>query len=239
MRTIRNALFGVAVAGLCTTTPNAKAQMTVIDHANLAQTTLAASRALSELQQLIAQYNQLVLTYQMLTSPTDVVGMVTGLSTPFLQNPLPGTNQLNVLLGGQSVTTGFGQRFYDQNHIYTPTDGSQASNVLVSTANSIANLQGIAATNLQSIQWRLAQLPALATALSTANSITQVDAITGRIALESNYVQAQQAQAQNIMVLATQQQAAQQQREREQFVKDMTDGEAEMMAAAQANGALQ
>jgi hypothetical protein len=237
MRKLRSAFLGLSMLASLGTMP-AEAQMAVIDHTNLVQTTLAAQRALSELQQLTAQYNQLVATYQMLTSPTDVVGMVTGLSTPFLQNPLPATNQLNGLLGGQTIGAGFGQQFYAQNHIYTPTDGSQASGTLISTANSIANLQGIAATNLQAIQQRLVQLPALAMALSTAGSITQVDAITGRIALESNYVQAQQAQAQNIMVLAAQQQAAQQQREREQFVKDMTDGEAEMMAAAQANGAL-
>ena len=56
----------------------AVAQMAVIDNSNLAQTTLAASRALSELQQLTAQYNQLVMTYQMLTNPADVTSMVTG-----------------------------------------------------------------------------------------------------------------------------------------------------------------
>ena len=58
----------------------AVAQMAVIDNSNLAQTTLAASRALSELQQLTAQYNQLVMTYQMLTNPADVTSMVTGLN---------------------------------------------------------------------------------------------------------------------------------------------------------------
>lgn len=237
MRKLRAILLSVTILSALGGSP-ASAQMAVIDHTNLVQTTLAAQRALSELQQLIAQYNQLVATYQMFTSPTDVLGMVPGLSTSFLQNPLPGTGMIGGLVNGQSAVSGLGQQFFSQNHVYTPTDGSDASNALIATANSIANLQGIAATNLSAIQQRLGQLPGLAAALSGATSITQVNAITGRIALESNYVQAQQAQAQNIMVLAYQQQAAQQQREREQYVKDMTDGEAEMMAAAQANGAL-
>lgn len=214
----------------------ASAQMAVIDHSNLAQTTLAASRALSELQQLTAQYNQLVMTYQMLTNPVDITSMVTGLNVGSLQNPLPTVPSLGGLITGQTSATGLGATFYTQNHIYSPTDGSLASTQLIANGNSIANLQGIATTNLQAIQQRMALLPALEAALSGANSITEVNAINGRIALEANYVQAQQAQAQNLGILAQQQRSSQDQQEKEQFVKDMTDGQAEMHAAATANG---
>lgn len=217
----------------------AVAQMSVIDQSNLAQTTLAASRALSELQQLTAQYNQLVMTYQMLTNPVDVTSMVTGLNVGSLQNPLPTVPSLGGLITGQTSATGLGATFYTQNHIYTPTDGSTASTQLIANGNSIANLQGIATTNLQAIQQRMALLPALEAALSGANSITEVNAVNGRIALEANYVQAQQAQAQNLGILAQQQKSSQAQQEKEQFVKDMTDGQAEMQAAAATNGGQQ
>src|SRR6185437_683403 len=92
----------------------AAAQMAVIDHSNLAETTLAASRALSELQQLTAQYNQLVMTYQMLTNPVDVASMATGLNVGTLQNPLPAVPTLGGLISGQTAATGLGATFYSQ-----------------------------------------------------------------------------------------------------------------------------
>jgi type IV secretion system protein VirB5 len=213
--------------------PGAQAQWAVIDHANLVQTTLAASRALSELRQLTAQYNELVATYQMLTTPTDVASIASGLAATGLQNPLPRTSLLNGLITGQTPASGAGVTFFSQSHIYTPTDGTVASSHLISNANAIANLQGIAATNLQSVQQRLTLLPLLESALSTATSITQVNAINGRIALEANYVQAQQVQAQNLMVLAMQHEASQRQQAQEEHAREASTLAAQYRAAAQ------
>lgn len=142
MRRLRALLFGLTVLTSSALVP-AHAQMAVIDGTNLAQTTLAAQRALSQIQQLTAQYNQLVATYQMLTNPTDVLSMATGLSGPTLQNPLPSANLLNGLVSGQTAASGVGAQFYNQSHIYTPTDGSAASTQMIASANSIANLQGV------------------------------------------------------------------------------------------------
>lgn len=198
----------------------AGAQMAVIDNSNLAQTTLAASRALSELQQLTAQYNQLVATYQMLTNPVDVASMATGLNVSTIQNPLPDVTGLGGLITGQSTPAGAGVTFYNQNHIYTPTDSSAASTQLIASGNSIANLQGVATTNLQAIQQRLALLPSLQAALTGAQSITEINAINGRIQLEANYAQAQQAQAQNLTVLAVEQEASDRQKAQEEHAKE-------------------
>jgi type IV secretion system protein VirB5 len=232
MRRLRALLLGLTIFTGAAEQP-ARAQMAVIDGSNLAQTTLAAQRALGELQQLTAQYNQLVATYQMLTNPTDVLSMATGLSVPTLQNPLPAVTALNGLIGGQTAVSGAGTQFYNQSHIYTPTDGSVASTQLIASANSIANFQGIASTNLQSIQQRLALLPALEAALSAATSITQVNAINGKIAVESNYVQAQQAQAQNLTVLASQQEASARQQAQEEHAREANAIAAQYKAGAQ------
>jgi hypothetical protein len=219
MRKLRAFLLGFAVL-VSAGSPPAVAQLAVIDGSNLAQTTLAAQRALSELQQLTAQYNQLVATYQMLTTPTDVLSMASGLSVPSLQNPLPNTAALNGLLTEQSTATGLGANFYSQSHVYSPTDGTVASASLIANGNSIANIQGVAATNLQAIQQRLALLPLLEAALGSATSITQVSAINGRIATEANYAQAQQAQAQNLTVLAQEQEASQRQQDQEEHARE-------------------
>ncbi len=232
MRRLRAVLLGLTVLTSSALLP-ARAQMAVIDGSNLAQTTLAAQRALSEFQQLTAQYNQLVATYQMLTNPTDVLGMATGLSAPTLQNPLPAVNLLNGLVGGQTAVSGAGVQFYNHSHIFTPTDGSAASTQLIASANSIANLQGAASTNLQSIQQRLALLPVLEAALSAATSITQVNAINGRIAVEANYVQAQQAQAQNLAILASEQEASARQQAQEEHAREANAIAAQYKAGAQ------
>ena len=137
MRQLRRAsLVFLLITAPMWSVDTASAQMAVIDHANLAQTTLEASRALSQLQQLIAQYNQLVMTYQMLTNPVNITGMVPGLNVASLQNPLPAIATLNGMLSGQTTATGIGSTFYSQNHIYSPTDGSLASTQLIATGNS-------------------------------------------------------------------------------------------------------
>jgi type IV secretion system protein VirB5 len=152
---------------------------------------------------------------------------------------MPAANALSGLVGGQTPSSGAAQTFYNQNHVYSPTDGSAASDQLNGNATAISNIQGIAATNLSAIQQRLQDLPNLEADLNAATSITQVDAINGRIAAESQFVQGQQAQATNLQVLATEQQASLQQQQQEQFNEDMTNGQAEMQQAAAADGAQQ
>ena len=75
--------------------------------------------------------------------------------------------------------------------------------------------------------------------MNAATSITQVDAINGRIAAESQFVQTQQTQAQNLQVLANEQALSQQQQEKEQFVEDMTNASSDYSQAAAADNAGQ
>jgi len=219
--------------------PNAHGQMAVIDGANLAQNVQTAAQAIVAVEQLKSQLMQLEQTYQMFTNPTDIMNMAPGMENQTLENPMPTANAVAGLLGGQTAPFGPAQTFYNQNHVYSPTDGSAASNQLNANATAISNIQGMAATNLSAIQQRLQQLPDLEADLGTATSITQIDAINGRIATESQFVQAQQAQAANLQVLATEQQATLQQQQQEQFNEDMTNGQAEMQEAAAADGAQQ
>ncbi len=76
-------------------------------------------------------------------------------------------------------------------------------------------------------------MPALETALSAATSITQVNAINGRIAVEANYVQAQQAQAQNLAILASQQEASARQQAQEEHAREANAIAAQYKAGAQ------
>jgi len=230
--------IGVLSASLAIT-PDARAQTPVIDSANLAQNIQTAAQAIAAVEQLKSQLTQLQQTYQMFTNPTDIMSMATGMENQTIENPMPAANALSGLVGGQTSSSGAAQTFYNQNHVYSPTDGSAASAQLNGNATAISNIQGMAATNLSAIQQRLQELPNLESDLNAATSITQVDAINGRIAAESQFVQGQQAQATNLQVLATEQQASLQQQQQEQFNEDMTNGQAEMQQAAAADGAQQ
>lgn len=214
----------------------ARAQMAVLDAANLAQNMKTAAQAVVEVEQLKAQLEQLQQTYAMFTNPTDIMNMAPGMENQALENPMPLADSLAALIGGSGAGSGAAQTYYDQNHVYSPTDGSVASTDLNKGAQTIANVEGMAATNLSAIEQRLQQLPDLEADLNSATSITQVDAINGRIAAESQFVQAQQAQAQNLQVLAAEQVQSRQQQDREQFDEDQTNLAAELQSAATSNG---
>jgi type IV secretion system protein VirB5 len=217
--------FLAVILVLCTAlglTPNAKAQTPVIDAANLAQNVQELAQDVATVEQLKSQLTQLQQTYAMFTNPTNIMGMAPNLENQTIENPMPVANAVAGLLGGQTAPTGAGATYYNQNHVYTPTDGSTSSTQLITNGQGIANIEGIASTNLTAIQTRLQELPNLEADLNSASSITQVDAINGRVAAESQFVQAQQAQATNLQVLASEQQASQQQQQQE-TVKESDD----------------
>jgi hypothetical protein len=216
--------------------PKANAQVAVVDAANLAQNVQTAAQAIVAVEQLKSQLSQLQQTYQMFTNPTNILGMATGMENSAVENPMPLANSLSGLVGGQSAGSAAATTFYNQNHVYTAPAGTPGSVQLNENGQSIANIEGIASTNLSAIEQRLQELPDLEADLNSATSITQVSAINGRIAAESQFVQGQQAQAANLQVMANEQQASQQQQEREQFDEDQSNLANELQADAVANG---
>ncbi|HQU02571.1 MAG TPA: type IV secretion system protein, partial [Acetobacteraceae bacterium] len=158
----------------------AAAQMAVIDSANLAQNIRTAAQEVLAVEQLKAQLAQLEQTYQMFTNPTDILGMAAGMENQSIENPMPAANAMAGLVDGSTSPSGAAASYYNQSHVYSPTDGSIASTQLNTNGNSIANIEGMAATNLAAIQQRMQELPSLESDLNAASSITQVDAINGR-----------------------------------------------------------
>jgi type IV secretion system protein VirB5 len=216
---------------------NAHAQIPVIDSANLTQNITTAAQEVIAVEQLKNQLQQLQQTYEMFTNPTNILNMAAGMENQAIENPMPVANSLAGLVGGQTQPTGAGQTYYQQNHVYTVPGGSQDATEINNNGQSIANIQGIAITNLSSIEQRLQQLPDLESDLNMATSITQVSAINGRIAAESQFVQAQQAQAANLQVLASEQQASQSQQEREEYDQQMAGTASDLESfSAQQNG---
>jgi hypothetical protein len=224
------------VIGCLKLAPNAEAQVAVIDSANLAQNIQTAAQAIVAVEQLKAQLTELENTYTMFTNPTNIMNMGTGMENQAIENPMPLANTVTGLVGGTSSGSSAATTFYTQDHVYTPTDGSPQSTMLNNNAQSIANIEGIAQTNLSAIQTRLQELPNLESDIQAATSINQVTAINGRIQAESQFVQGQQAQAANLQVLATEQAQSEQQQQQEKFDEDQTNLTTELQSAAAANG---
>ena len=205
-------LAAAAVAACMIFGPGAQAQMAVFDAGNFANTLREVQTAASQLAQLNAQLQQMRQQYQMFTSPSNITGMLSALNAPSLQNPMPAASSMpGQIVGSANSLSSLGQTFYRLNHVFTATGTDPQANLLNRSSISTANIQGIAAANLASIEQRQASLNDMQTELQNATDIKQVNAINGRIAIESNAIQGQQAQAQNLGALASAQAQADQQ----------------------------
>lgn len=227
-----NILGYALVFGILTFVSSAHAQIPVIDASNLTQNVVTAAQEVQAVVQLKSQLTELQNTYTMFTNPTAIMSMATGMENQTVENPMPTANALAGLVGGQTTPTGSASAYYQQNHIYSPADGTNQSDQLNANGESIANIQGIATTNLAAIQQRLQDLPDLEADLQSAASITQVSAINGRIAAESQFVQAQQAQAANLQILAAEQASSQQQQAQEAHQESDSDALAALNSAS-------
>jgi type IV secretion system protein VirB5 len=138
--------------------------------------------------------------------------MLPALNAPSLQNSMPAASSMpGQVVGSANALSSLGQTFYKLNHVFTATGTDPQANLLNRSSISTANIQGIAAANLASIEQRQGNLNEMQTELENATDIKQVTAINGRIAIESNAIQGQQAQAQNLAALASAQAQADQQ----------------------------
>jgi hypothetical protein len=228
-RALRLSVIGL---GLLAWAPTAHAQLAVIDQSNLTENLITAAQMLQAVAQLKAQLTELENTYAMFTNPQNILNMASGMENSAIENPMPVATSLNGLLGGSTAPSGAASTYYNQNHVYSPTDGSGDSARLIGNGQSIANIMGMATTNLQAIQTRLNDLPDLQADLNAAGNITNLSAVRGRIETESNFVQAQQAQAANLQVLASEQQASQKQEQQEIKQEDYLNVQTMLQAAS-------
>lgn len=208
MKPVRLLGIGLFVGAFAPAAP-ALAQMPVIDGASLAQLVQQVAQAKQQYQELVSQYNELKSTYQAVSQDVHPNQWAQQLDRSGMQNPLPNTNLLPGMLDGISPPSqlsgnlgSLAQQYYDQNKVYLPTGNDFAATQMRQGANETANFEAIATQNLQSLEARETELPQIQDQLNNATTIQQVDSIQARLNAEQNYVEAQQAQAQNLQLLA-------------------------------------
>lgn len=84
-----------------------------------------------------------------------------------------------------SVLSGLAQQSYAANHVYSPTDGTWASQQLITRGNQIAGEQGAAMAGYNDLQLHEAALQALRDRLATATTPKDVQDTQAQIELEA------------------------------------------------------
>ena len=213
----KSLLAAAGIAGMLSCASGARAQWAVADGLteNYTYATSQSTQNISaDTDQLVPSSNQIQTntlntanstqsTYTTITNVPDVADMFTDQDSPAVQNQMPTSANVQAALNSKAPTlTNDGQTMYGQNPANNPgTDPILIAQDTVMKVSS--NIQGMAIDNLHALEQRLQDLAEMNQALKTANSITAVDAINARIAVESLAVQAEQAQAGNLAALAT------------------------------------
>ena len=200
----------------------ARADLPVIDSANLAQLLKEVQQAAQQIQLLQQQVQQVMTIYNAITHVTDLGSAVSALDMPGIQNPLPvNPSAVQSLLGGQgsiagmsgSISTLFNSTWTAE-HIYTPTGPSLEATLIQRGATSIAGIQALSGQLYQTMAHRLPLLQQLQDRLTTAQDPKDVMDLQARLAVEQSYIQAQSAQAQTLAIMqAAAYQSQQQQRD--------------------------
>ncbi len=170
--------------------------------------------------------NQTGLGSSMPVNPYALMGIVNG-----LQYGNGGMPEIQGILGSLS-TLSVGA--YGTAHIYSPTDGSWASQQLIANGNSIAGTQGTALSAYSDLKAHAAALQALRDHLATATTPKDVQDAQAQIELETTWTINQQAQITSLQATYATQQDSRIQRDEEKMVQSI-DSE---LTQAQANGAI-
>jgi hypothetical protein len=173
-----------------------KADVPVIDVSALA-------RWATQLQQGAQQLTTVIQTMHDIEDiPQNLIGQVEGLLNVAIQNPLQDiTGNLAGLMNGSGVGTCTGAaNLLTMNRFQTATGGDFLGSWLNGGASITAGLQGCTQQMMQATQDRLNQMPQLLSEVQACHDQACATAIGDRIQLETATINAQQQQAQLIMM---------------------------------------
>jgi hypothetical protein len=173
-----------------------KADVPVIDVSALARWAQSLEQ---QAQQLTTMINTL---HDIEDIPQNLIGQVTGLLNVAIQNPLQEiTGNLAGLMNGSGVGTCAGAaNLLTMNRFQTATGGDFLGSWLNGGASITAGLQGCTQQMMQATQDRLNQMPQLLSEVQACHDQACATALGDRIQLETATINAQQQQAQLVMM---------------------------------------
>jgi conjugal transfer/entry exclusion protein len=194
---------------------------------------------MTEYQQLITQmstlYNDAQMLLNMAHHPTlgAAMGMMNmaGIGNSLPVNPYSVMNLLNgssyggggfASLGGiLSSLSGFAGVSYTQNRLYTPTDGSWASQQMIANANGIAGGEGAALAAYNDYRNHMGVLPSLRQSAASADTTKDAADVANQLLAETAWNVNQLGQSQQIAQMVQMQQQARVQRDEERLACEL------------------
>jgi type IV secretion system protein VirB5 len=134
-----------------------------------------------------------------------------------------------------TVLGNLSQQSYAANHVYSPTDGTWASQQLIARGNQIAGTQGAAMATYGDLQSHEAALQALRDRLATASTPKDVQDLQAQIELETTWTNNAQAQLVALKTGYDTQMASREQQQAEETEKSIDN----QIAQARAAGVMQ
>jgi type IV secretion system protein VirB5 len=226
----------LAIASISITGPRAEAQIPVTDVASLAQQIKgylqdlkSYATQLQQLQQEVQQVQWLISTYQSFVHDPSLGGAMALLNQVGIDNPLPvNPYAIQTLLNGQGGISGtlgalstLSNSSFSTNHVYSPSDGSWASQQLNANGNGIAGAQGTALQIFQQVSTHYPVIQALRARLLAATTPKDVADAQAQIGAEQAWEQSATAQLQSVALLNAAQAQSNQQRQNERLDQDI------------------
>lgn len=196
----------------------AQAQMPVIDKAQIAQNVQQLLYWVQQLAEMKAQYEQLVLTYNALAHVTDLGGLA-GTLGGITRTHLPEYSAMADLLSGADRLWGRGGHFNLNDAYYITKRMDTWAQEMERRQHVTSNAKALADAANRDSQLRLRRLASLQARLSVAKDVTEVNAVTGLIAVEQQNIDLHKGQIENLKMMldaedrVTEQRVEQRQRE--------------------------
>jgi hypothetical protein len=184
---------------------------------------------LQQLQQEVQQVQWAISTYQSFVHDPSLGGAMALLRQVGIENPLPvSPYAIEGLLNGRTGISGtlgalstLSNSSFGTNHVYTPNDGSWASEHLNASAIGIAGTQGAAMQIFQQVSAHYPVVQALRNRLLTATTPKDVADAQAQIAAEQAWEQNATAQLQSVALLNAAQTQSNQQQQNEKLDQDI------------------
>lgn len=178
----------------------AAAQLAVIDGANLAQTTVTATRALQQIEQLRQQYDQLVRTYDAIAHPTSiggVAGAVRGLSRTIM----PPATQVPDMMAGRGGEWGQAGTMLNADRLYAPAERDEWAREMERRERVTANAKAMAQAAIEDAEQEIGSLDAMRGEVEAAPDGTAGVAVGNGISLARQRLDASRLQLEQIRLM--------------------------------------
>lgn len=226
-------LTGTVALSIIAATAPALAQWAVFDSSNYAQALEQVKTLQQQYQTLQQQLQTAQQTYQSVTHlPENMLNELgQQFNTQQLRNILPDSSSVASMLNGSTLSSA-ATNFLNQNRVYSPTGTDARATEINRSANSIANNQALASDLYTSASAHIIALQGLEGLLASAPDTKAIGDIQARISQEQAVLQAQQVQAQSLLMT----QAAASRSEDQRFDEQRRSDWEKMLTDAKAHG---